>query len=159
IMEKVRTLLADYVSGKSVTFHITVPSPSPRLFVDEHKFVQILINILSNAFKFTPDGGAVSLLAHIRDDGVLEIAVRDTGIGIAKKDIETLFSPFGQVESAFTRRQHGTGLGLPLTNSLVQMHGGSLSLESEVGKGTTVTVILPASRVQTTAGAIIKLLA
>jgi signal transduction histidine kinase len=133
--------------NKDVAFDIDIPSPSPLLRVDERKFVQILVNLLSNAFKFTPSGGRVTLSAAIRPDGGLSVRVRDTGIGIAADDLEKVLTPFGQVESVFSRKYQGTGLGLPLAQSLAQLHGGALDLESSVGVGTTVTIMLPRSRI------------
>jgi signal transduction histidine kinase len=145
VITETRALLGD--SHKDVAFHIDIPSPSPFLRVDERKLVQILVNLLSNAFKFTPAGGSVTLSAGIRRDGGLSVRVRDTGIGIAPGDLEKVLTPFGQVESAFSRKHQGTGLGLPLARALVELHGGTLALESSVGAGTLVTVSLPRSRV------------
>jgi signal transduction histidine kinase len=118
----------------------------PPIRADERKLKQILINLLSNAVKFTPPGGRAELSARIAENRDLVIAVADTGIGIAAQDIERVMEPFGQVDSRMSRRFSGTGLGLPLSRSLAEMHGGSLVLESEPGKGTTVTVRLPAAR-------------
>jgi signal transduction histidine kinase len=131
---------------KGVQFEVTLPPPL-HILVDDRKLTQILVNLLSNAFKFTPQGGTVALSAARTPDGGLAITVRDTGIGIAPEDIATVLTAFGQVESAFHRNHHGTGLGLPLAKSLAQMHGGTLTLESEPGIGTAVTVTLPKSRV------------
>ena len=147
VVRELRTLLGDRASGERVAFILDLPQPSPVLLVDARKFVQILVNLLSNAFKFTPDGGSITLHAAPAADGGLDVSVRDTGIGIAAEDIETVLSPFGQVESAFSRRHHGTGLGLPLAKSLAEMHGGALTLQSTEGKGTTVTVHLPPDRI------------
>jgi signal transduction histidine kinase len=145
IVAETRSLLGD--SRGDIAFRVDVPSPSPHLRVDERKIVQILVNLLSNAFKFTPAGGSVTLAAGFRSDGGLSISVRDTGIGIAAADVEKVLAPFGQVESAFSRKHQGTGLGLPLARALTELHGGTLMLESAVGTGTTVTVSLPRSRV------------
>ncbi len=145
IVREALTLLG----GKAdpIDLRLDLPEPSPVLCVDERKIVQILINLLSNACKFTPAGGRVTLSAIASPDGGLAIAVRDTGIGIAADDIEKVLSPFGQVESAFSRKHHGTGLGLPLAKSLIALHGGALTLESIAGQGTTVTIRLPRTRV------------
>ena len=146
-VQEARTLLGERASGERVAFVVEVPQPAPVLTVDPRKFVQILVNLLSNAFKFTPEGGSVTLHAVRAADGGLDVAVRDTGIGIAAEDIETVLSAFGQVESAFSRRHHGTGLGLPLAKSLAELHGGALTLQSVEGKGTTGTIHLPPERV------------
>ena len=119
----------------------------PSLHADERKVKQILINLLSNAVKFTPAGGQVSVRAWFRADGGFVFQIADTGIGIAVKDIPKALAPFRQVDSALNRKYEGTGLGLPLTKSLVELHGGSLDLQSEPGVGTTVTVRFPAWRV------------
>lgn len=146
IVDEVRTLLGERLAGSGVEFRVALPTFVPRLRVDERKFVQILVNLLSNAFKFTPPGGSVTLAAFAEPNGGLSVSVRDTGIGIAEQDIETVMAPFGQVESAFSRRHHGTGLGLPLAKSLTELHGGTLAIESKKDSGTTVTVSLPAWR-------------
>ncbi len=107
------------------------------------------MNLLSNAAKFTPRNGLVILRGLILPDGRFALSVIDTGIGIAPQNIEIVLSPFGQIESVFSREHHGTGLGLPLSKALAELHGGTLDLESEPGKGTVVTVTLPAERVVT----------
>ncbi len=117
------------------------------LLADQRKLKQILINLLSNAIKFTPSGGTVTIRAGCRPDAGYVFQVRDTGIGIAADDIPLALTPFKQLDSDLNRKFDGTGLGLPLTKSLVEMHGGSLDLQSEVGVGTTVTVRLPARRI------------
>jgi signal transduction histidine kinase len=122
-----------------------------RLRADEMAVKKILTNLLSNAVKFTQRGGRVTVEAATTPDGGCLIAVRDTGIGMAPEDIPKALEPFGQIDSALTRRHQGTGLGLPLAQSLVQRMGGELGVESEPGKGTTVTVRLPPDRVYRTA--------
>jgi signal transduction histidine kinase len=101
-------------------------------------------NLLSNAIKSTPDGGSVRIRSVPDGTGHLLITVTDTGIGIAKEHIGKVLTPFGQVDSTLSRQYEGTGLGLPLTKSLVELHGGTLTLESVIGRGTTVSVRLPA---------------
>ncbi len=118
------------------------------LFADGRKLKQILINLLSNAVKFTPGGGRVALEAAVDGDGSFVIGITDSGIGIAPDDIATVMAPFSQVDSDLNRRYEGTGLGLPITKALVELHDGTFDLESEVGVGTTVTVRLPAGRVR-----------
>ena len=118
----------------------------PLLRADPRMLKQILFNMLSNAIKFTPPGGKVTIRAwHNRHSGYV-IQVEDNGIGMALNDIPKALSRFGQIDSALGRKYEGTGLGLPLTRSLVELHGGSLDLQSEVGAGTTVTVRFLAGR-------------
>ncbi|MDB5741670.1 MAG: Histidine kinase [Alphaproteobacteria bacterium] len=117
----------------------------PPLTADKRRIKQILINLVSNALKFTPAGGQVRIVCRLVPAG-LEIAVSDNGIGIAPEDIPKVLERFGQVDSPQQRKHTGTGLGLPLSRQLAQLHGGELTLESTVDVGTTVTVTLPASR-------------
>jgi signal transduction histidine kinase len=109
---------------------------------DDRRIRQILINLLSNAVKFTPDGGKVRVSSFLKNGG-LAIVVSDTGIGISDEDIPKVMTSFGQVESKVSRKYEGSGLGLPLAKHLVELHGGTLTLESQVGCGTTVTITLP----------------
>ncbi len=117
------------------------------LYADENKFKQIFVNLLSNAIKFTPSGGNVRIrIWYSRDNGFV-YQVADIGIGIALADIPIALTPFRQIDSSLNRKYKGTGLGLPLTKALVELHGGSLDLQSEVGIGTIVTVRFPAERI------------
>ncbi len=113
---------------------------------DEKKFKQIVLNLLSNAIKFTREGGHVTLSTGIDGEGGFELTVSDTGIGIAERDIESALAPFSQVDNAQHRIHEGTGLGLPISRALAELHGGSLEIQSEPDLGTTVTVRLPAER-------------
>ena len=113
-----------------------------KLEADAGKFKQMLLNLASNAVKFTPEGGMVSMDARRLPEGV-EIAVTDTGIGIAQSDLDRLFKEFQQLDSGPGRRQEGTGLGLALTKRLARLHGGDVRVVSEVGKGSTFTISLP----------------
>jgi PAS domain S-box-containing protein len=112
---------------------------------DERKLKQIVTNLLSNAVKFTPPGGEIVIAARLEEGRVL-LEVRDTGIGIAPEHVARALSPFGQVDSRLNRRYEGTGLGLPLARALAELHGGTLTLDSAPGRGTTVRVTLPAER-------------
>jgi len=118
----------------------------PSLYADERAVKQILINLLSNAVKFTGKGGEVIMRVHIDADDNFILAVADTGIGISKQDIAKALAPFSQIDSAITRKQSGTGLGLPLVRLLAELHGGSLKLESAPAVGTTAIVTLPNRR-------------
>ena len=109
---------------------------------DERKIKQILLNLLSNAVKFTPEGGRISITANKTDNGA-EISVSDTGIGIAPEDQPKIFEEFRQVGSDSTHKTEGTGLGLTLAKKFVELHGGRIWVESELGKGSTFTFTLP----------------
>ncbi len=118
------------------------------LWADEQRLKQVVLNILSNAVKFTPEGGTVTVELNTKPDYGIVVKVIDNGIGMRPEDIRNSLEPFYQVESAFSRKNHGTGLGLPLARCLVECHGGTLEIESEIGNGTTVTVKLPMDRVR-----------
>jgi signal transduction histidine kinase len=109
---------------------------------DERKVKQILVNLLTNAVKFTPEGGQIKVEAGLGDSAVI-VSVRDTGIGIAKEDQEAIFEEFRQASGNYAQKREGTGLGLTLTRRFVEMHGGKIWVESEVGKGSTFTFTLP----------------
>jgi signal transduction histidine kinase len=115
---------------------------------DERKFKQIALNLLSNAVKFTPAGGTITVRAR-RANGCVEIAVSDTGVGIRPEDQPLVFQEFRQVGSDAFKKSEGTGLGLALTKKFVELHGGTMRLESELGKGSTFTFILPEAWLQT----------
>jgi PAS domain S-box-containing protein len=119
---------------------------TPRLLADKRAVKQILINLLSNAIKFTPQGGEVTLSAQPTASGWVAMSVADTGIGIPPEQIDNALSAFGQVDNPFTRSQEGTGLGLPIVKSLVELHSGQFQIESAVGKGTKITMVMPAQK-------------
>ncbi len=127
---------------------IETEAPLPAFLGDERRVRQILLNLLSNAVKFTPAGGEIVLRAGIGDDGGFRLAVADTGIGIAAKDMDAALSDFGQADGSLTRKYDGAGIGLPLSRKLAELHGGSLTLESGPGAGTIVTVRFPPERTQ-----------
>jgi signal transduction histidine kinase len=135
-------------SGVSVV--IGLPSDLPLVLGDERRILQIVLNLLSNAIKFTHANGTVSVQVEQRADELL-LKVSDTGIGIAAKDLPKVLERFGQIDSTLSRKHKGTGLGLPLVKQLIELHGGSISIESKVGVGTTVTISFPRERVIETA--------
>ena len=122
----------------------------PRLWADGRLIIQMAVNLLSNAIKFTPRGGAVVVAAGLEEGGAggLFLRVTDSGIGIAAEDLPKVLAPFEQVDNHLTRTQSGTGLGLPLVKSLVELHQGRFEIASEPGVGTTVTLIFPAERLR-----------
>ena len=128
------------------TVELSLPDPMPTLLADRRGIKQVLINLLGNAAKFTPDGGRIGVSAGIRDE-YLEIAIADTGIGVPQDRIPDLGKPFTRVENVMSQRYQGSGMGLFISKALIERHGGSMRIESEPGAGTTVTVLLPASRV------------
>jgi len=144
-------LVRERAAQGSIHLSKTLPKPPPTVWGDTRRLRQVWINLLTNAVKFTPAEGRVNVNVSVSEDGTIAIAVSDTGIGIAAADIERVLQPFSQVETALSRGHEGTGLGLALTRSLVELHGGRLAIDSEVGIGTTVTVILPADRRRTAA--------
>ncbi len=129
----------------TAALHARIDAPAPILRVDVRRFKQILLNLLGNAAKFTPVNGEIAVSAEPTGQGGLKIHVRDTGIGIAKQDIDKVLTPFGQVDRNVGRRGAGAGLGLGLSlaQSLTELHGGMLDLDSTLGKGTCVTITLP----------------
>jgi signal transduction histidine kinase len=147
VLKSCITLVRGRAEEASVEIECHTPSNLPPLYADERKLKQIFINLLSNAIKFTPPGGKITARTWSRpNDGYL-LQVADTGIGIALADIPKVLSPFQQIDSDLDRKYQGTGLGLPLTKALAELHGGSLDLQSEIGIGTTVTVRFPAERI------------
>jgi PAS domain S-box-containing protein len=129
-----------------VTLRTQAPDGLPLMRGDERAVRQVLLNFLSNAVKFTPEGGAVSVRATFDAVRGFALSVSDTGIGMSEREIEIAFSPFGQIDSALSRKHKGTGLGLPITRALVQLHGGEVHIASEPNRGTTVTAQFPAAR-------------
>lgn len=118
---------------------------------DQRALKQVVLNLLTNAIKFTPKGGEVTVgngRGKDSENGAerIELWVRDTGIGMKAEDIPLALTPFAQLDGSFTRRFEGTGLGLPLARHLCELHGGSLGIDSTLGKGTTVTMYLPIAR-------------
>jgi signal transduction histidine kinase len=120
----------------------------PPVFADERKLKQILINLLSNAIKFTGAGGGVEIVASIAASGGLQVSIRDSGVGISPEDIARVFEPFVELRDATGSDQPRTGLGLPLSRKLAELHGGALEIESTLGRGTTVLLSLPPGRVR-----------
>jgi signal transduction histidine kinase len=130
-----------------VKLKIDVDESLPKIWADERAIKQILLNLLSNAVKFSEPGNEVRLRGSLLSSGDMMLSVGDDGIGMAPDDIERAITPFTQLESSLSRPYTGTGLGLSLVKSLVELHDGRLDIESVVGEGTTVSVLLPAARI------------
>ena len=131
----------------SVEVSVAIADDLPRLRADERRVRQILINLLANAVKFTPPGGEVLLTADREADGGLFVSVLDTGIGMSAEDLTVALAPFGQVSAGELQAEQGTGLGLPLTQRLLEAHGGSLEILSSCGQGTSMVGRFPPDRV------------
>ena len=143
LMERAVAIVRGSGESSGVSIDVTDLSALPGLRASEQRLLQIFVNLLSNAVKFTADGGNVNVQAQ-SDGGDIVIMISDDGIGMTAAEIEQAMLPFTQVDSSLARRFEGTGLGLPLAKLLVEGHGGSLHMESEPGKGTVVSVRLPA---------------
>lgn len=144
IRESMR-MMQERSRAKGIMLEIKAGEGLPPVWADRRKIRQILLNLISNAVKFTPEKGKITIGASRDYHGNVLLTVTDTGVGIAEEDIPKALSVFGQVHR--THSHEGTGLGLPLCRMFAELHGGELDLESEIGKGTTVTVMLPASRI------------
>jgi PAS domain S-box-containing protein len=142
-----RRLVEQRAAAARLSLQTVLPPDPPLLLCDERLVKQMLINLLSNAVKFTPEGGEVQIVVERGNSGELLVQVRDTGIGLASEEIAIALTPFRQVESGLNRKHAGTGLGLPLVKSLIELHGGSLRIESKPKCGTTAILTFPAARV------------
>ncbi len=147
VINSCMVMVRERADAGGLTLSIDTPdTPLPQLYADARRIKQVIINLASNAVKFTEAGGSVTVKAWYNSDSGFVIQVRDTGIGIEVNDIPKALGRFQQVDSDLNRKYEGTGLGLPLAKALIEQHGGSLNLQSRVGVGTTVTVRLPAER-------------
>ena len=146
VIRSVLTIVKEGVDEKNVKLDIECPDELPKLHADRRKLKQILINLLANAIKFTETGGKIMIRTWCEAASGHVFQIIDNGIGIAPKDIPKTLAKFDQVDSDLNRKYKGAGLGLPLTKVLVDLHGGCLDLQSEIGIGTTVTVRFPADR-------------
>ena len=135
------TLVRERASRRGVTLHQAIDHRLGQLRGDERKIKQVLLNLLSNALKFTPEGGRIDVRAGL-GDGVAEISVADTGVGIAPEDQEAIFEEFKQVGTA-AKKVEGTGLGLALSRKFIELHGGRIWVKSELAVGSTFTFTIP----------------
>jgi two-component system CheB/CheR fusion protein len=143
LLSELSMLVADMVSKKKLHMVTEIAEDLPNIDADELKVKEIIYNLLSNAVKFTPEGGQIGMRAK-KTDSVIEVVVWDTGVGIAPENMEKVFEGFFRVDTPYSRLTEGTGLGLPLSKKLVELHGGKFSIESEgLGRGTSVRFSLP----------------
>ena len=147
LVDSAIALVKDRAAAGLLKLVVDVQEDMPPLMADRTRLTEILLNLLSNAIKFTELGGAINVLVRRTEEGGAAFVVRDNGRGMTEAEIEIAFERFGQVDGGLARRNEGSGLGLPLARKLAELHGGSLTLKSETGRGTTATVILPPSRV------------
>ncbi len=146
VVEESLVLIRPRAAEAELALAVEVEPGLPHLRASKLKLKQVLVNLLANAVTFTPAGGQVGVSLTGADDGGILIRVRDSGIGMTAEEIELALQPFAQVDSEFARQYEGTGLGLPLSRRLMELHDGSLEVESEPNQGTTVTIYLPAER-------------
>jgi len=139
-------IVQDMARRARIHFASEIDGPLPKVTGDPAKITQILINLLTNAIKFSEPGGRVRLKVERAPNQGVAFCVEDTGIGMSADDIKIALEPFGQIDAGLTRRNDGVGLGLPLTKRLIELHGGTMEIESKRGKGTLVTVRLPEER-------------
>jgi PAS domain S-box-containing protein len=144
---QVGALLAEDIARAQLTLHSELVPGLPAILADRRTLRQILLNLASNAVKFTPAGGSITIGAAADARQGIRLWVADTGIGIAEDDIPKLMAPFAQIANVYQRQYHGSGLGLAIVRSLAELQGGSVAIESRPGAGTTVTVRLPAARI------------
>lgn len=145
LINSINTILKELAFKKKIAINTHIAPEISVVNADETKVKQIMYNLLSNAIKFTPDGGKVDIQADIKDTQ-LQVSVTDTGIGIKPEDMDKLFKTFQQIDSEYTQKYGGSGLGLVLTKQLVELHGGKIWAESEFGKGSTFIFTIPLRR-------------
>lgn len=146
LIESVSADMRDRAAQAELDLFVTVMPNLPLIRADRGRLELALVNLLTNAIKFTSAGGTVAVLASQETDGALSIQISDNGIGMTQTEVSRVLEPFGQIQSSLARDRHGIGLGLPLVRSLVALHGGTLRIESAPGDGTVVTIILPLER-------------
>jgi PAS domain S-box-containing protein len=147
LCEQCTRLVDDQAKTAGLSLSVAIADDAPLLRADRTRLIQVLLNLLSNAIKFTEPAGAVILSAGRHASGEAVFEVRDTGVGMTAAEIAIALEPFAQIDAGLDRKRDGAGLGLPLARRLVELHGGSLVIDSRKAAGTTVTVVLPASRV------------
>ena len=148
-MEQALRVVGGFARSREVRLSHDIGWPDCKVRGDPIRLKQVLLNLLTNAIKFTPPGGEVCIHLSRDGDGAVALDVDDTGVGIAPDDIATALTPFGQVVAEDGEPREGTGLGLPIARCLVERHGGSLNIESQLGRGTRVHIVLPALREKT----------
>ncbi|HWD28998.1 MAG TPA: HAMP domain-containing sensor histidine kinase [Rhizomicrobium sp.] len=146
VIELSAEVMRDAIAEKQQTLDLRVPQGIPMLDVDARRIKQVLVNLISNASKFTPARGRVVVMARSNPDRGVTVAIADTGCGMTPEQIATALNPFGQVQNHLSRTEEGAGLGLPIARGLARQHGGDVFIESKPGQGTTVLLTLPGGK-------------
>ncbi|MEP3248259.1 MAG: HAMP domain-containing sensor histidine kinase [Sneathiella sp.] len=139
-------IVRDKAAENGVRIAFDIPVAEPFVYADSRLLSQVFLNVLSNAVKFTPKGGSVTISFTQFEDRGLDVRIEDTGIGIEDKNLDKVFAPFVQIESSLARSYEGTGLGLPLSKNVMELHGGGIHLESQIGQGTIAHIYFPPER-------------
>ena len=142
VIDDIVAMTQTLTSRKNISVNVDVQENMPTLRADRSKIKQIMYNLMGNAIKFTDDGGKITILTKVKGKKIL-VSIIDNGIGISTEDQKKLFKPFSQIDSSISRSYQGTGLGLALVKELIELHGGNIRVESEVGKGSNFTFELP----------------
>jgi signal transduction histidine kinase len=143
LLTSLDALVAPQAAAKELALHYAPSTPDLAVLADREKLRQVLLNLISNAIRFTPPGGRVTLTAETRDAGTVAVMVEDTGVGIPDEKLEHIFEPFVQLDRSLTQVREGVGLGLAISRDLARGMGGELTVESAIGKGSCFTLTLP----------------
>jgi len=143
VSENVLRMMRNVVAKGELTVIEDMPDGLPPVQSDERMVKQVFLNLMSNAVKFTPAGGKITLSAEIAGDGRIKVVLADTGVGMSEEGLVVALQPFGQTDSYLVRSQQGTGLGLPLVKAFMELLEGEFHIQSQVGVGTEITLIFP----------------
>ncbi|MDD9900418.1 MAG: PAS-domain containing protein [Alphaproteobacteria bacterium] len=150
LVEQVMALTADWANAQKLAISIDDVDTKATIWADERRIKQVLLNLISNAINYSPNGGDIRISAIVEDENLC-LTVKDSGLGIPADDLARVFTPFEKIHDKTTRRRSGAGLGLALVRSIIQLHNGTVYIDSIEGKGTTVTILLPVSQPDTNA--------
>ncbi len=147
VIETSNRIINERAQSNQIEIITKIDKDIPGILADERALKQVLLNLLSNSIKFTEPGGSITISTYQSDNDNIIIGVKDTGVGMKKEDIPKAMAAFQQVDSSLSRKYEGTGLGLPLSKTLIELHGGTFRIDSEEGVGTEIILELPASRI------------
>jgi two-component system phosphate regulon sensor histidine kinase PhoR len=142
VIKRTVAVVDNQAKAKAISISLDLPPDLPKVLADENRLAQVILNLLDNAIKYTPDGGKVSISAFLKG-GFVQVDVSDTGVGIPEKDLPRIFERFYRVDKARSRELGGTGLGLSIVKHIVQAHGGEVWVKSELGRGSTFSFTIP----------------